>query len=227
MISPSRWFSKTSLYVVLFLSAFCLTARADTAVITFSSLFDGTVAANGAKAQQRPLTQSYQPLMQVSPDGKPADGGNLQVTITWDNAATSNPCANHLVSDHTGDNSGTDKEIAGGVLFGGAPFTMTFDKPVKIPSFFWTFYSGAGGTQEKGTVTVYTNATDTTPAKSIDITYGDAVGYIWREEKGLADLPITKIVFDPGGKALNIDDITVQTAEAATSTPSTPAPSKP
>ncbi len=111
-----------------------------TAIITFSGLYNGINPWTNLAELHRPIPQTYQPLLVPSPKTNPVDGGNLQVTITWDKAFVSNHGLNPNVEDHTGDNSGVHHELGGGVLFGISRFSMSFSKPVEISSLWWTYY---------------------------------------------------------------------------------------
>jgi hypothetical protein len=198
-----------------------LVATADsapqTAIITFSGLWNGVDPYTNYAILHRPLPSTYQPLMVAEPFTQPVDGGNLGIQIEWANALCSNHGLNRNVKDHTGDttgkNEGTNHELGGGVMFAEKPCTMAFSKPVEIPSLFWTFYEPQKHPVLKnGTIAVYRNATDTTPLKSVEVPYNDPKGYVWREITAFAGLTISKIVFDPGGQdtGLNIDDMTIR-----------------
>jgi hypothetical protein len=182
-----------------------------TAVITFSGLYNGIDPWTDFTVVHRPLPQTYQPLMAPSPNTHPVDGGNLGITIKWENAFVSNHGFNGNVKDHTGDNTGQKNELGGAVLFGFPPFfSMTFSKPVEIPSLFWTYYF-PNPAKKRGTISVYLNPNDTTPAKTVEINYPDQKAYVWREMKDFAGLAIAKISFQAGDGpiGLNIDDITI------------------
>jgi hypothetical protein len=182
-------------------------------VITFSGLYNGIDPWTDFTVVHRPLPQTYQPLMAPSPNTHPVDGGNLGITIKWENAFVSNHGFNGNVKDHTGDNTGQKNELGGAVLFGFPPFfSMTFSKPVEIPSLFWTYYF-PNPAKKRGTISVYLNPNDTTPAKTVEINYPDQKAYIWREMKDFAGLAISKISFEAGDGpiGLNIDDITIHT----------------
>ena len=184
----------------------------DTALITFSGLYNTP----DAGPLQGEIPASYQPLRDSFPRIVPADGKNLHVTITWDHALSSNRGANAGVHDHTGDDQADDKSLGGGVMFGTVPFSVSFDRPVEISSLFWTYYVGGGGTPLVGKISAYRNVDDTTPVRSVEISYQEEQGYVWQEKTSFAGLLITKLVFDPGDgsdaclRALNIDDITVR-----------------
>ena len=184
-----------------------------TAIITFSGLYNGIDPWTDFTVVHRPLPQTYQPLMAPSPNTHPVDGGNLGITIKWENAFVSNHGFNGNVKDHTGDNTGQRNELGGAVLFGFPPFfSMTFSKPVEISSLFWTYYF-PNPAKRGGTISVYLNPNDTTPAKIVEINYPDQKAYVWREIKDFAGLAISKISFEAGDGpvGLNIDDITVHT----------------
>lgn len=186
------------------------------AVITFSGLWNGLNPYTNYAVLHRPLPSTYQPLMAVEPLTKPVDGGNFGIRIGWDNALCSNHGLNQNVRDHTRDaaksNEASSRELGGAILFAERPCTMTFSKPIEIPSLFWTFYEPATRPVLKnGTIAVFRNMDDTTPLKTVEVPYHDAEGYVWREITDFAGLKISKIVFDPRGQdtGLNIDDITV------------------
>ncbi len=191
-------------------------AEPRTAVITFSGLWNGVNPYTNYAVLHRPLPSTYQPLMQAEPFTKPADGGNFGIRIGWDNALCSNHGLNQNVKDHTGDavtsNDRSIRELGGGIMFAEGPCTMTFSKPIEIPSLFWTFYEPATRpVLNNGTIAVFRNVGDTTPLKSVEVPYHDTQGYVWRQMTAFAGLKISKIVFDPRDQdtGLNIDDITV------------------
>src|SRR5277367_2918700 len=70
-----------------------LVASADsapqTAVITFSGLWNGTQPSTSYVILHRPLPSTYQPLMEAEPITNPVDGGNLGIQIEWSNALCS------------------------------------------------------------------------------------------------------------------------------------------
>jgi hypothetical protein len=186
------------------------------AVITFSGLWNGINPYTNYAVLHRPLPSTYQPLMEAEPFTKPVDGANFGIRIGWDNAHCSNHGLNRNVKDHTGDavtnNGSSNQELGGGIMFAEGPCTMTFSRPIEIPSLFWTFYEPA--TQpvlKNGTIAVFRNVDDTTPLKSVEVPYHDSQGYVWRQMTSFAGLKISKIVFDPRDQdtGLNIDDITV------------------
>lgn len=191
-------------------------AEPKTAVITFSGLWNGLNPYTNFAVLHRPLPSSYQPLMKAEPFTKPVDGGNFGIQIEWDNAHCSNHGLNKNVKDHTGDavtsNDSSIRELGGGIMFAEGPCTMTFSRPIEIPSLFWTFYEPATRPVLKnGTIAVFRNVDDTTPLKSVEVPYHDTQGYVWRHLTIFAGLKISKIVFDPRDQdtGLNIDDITV------------------
>ncbi len=187
-----------------------------TAVITFSGLWNGINPYTNYAVLHRPLPSTYQPLMEAEPFTKPVDGGNFGIRIGWDNAHCSNHGLNRNVKDHTGDavtNSETpNQELGGGIMFAEGPCTMTFSRPIEIPSLFWTFYEPATRpVLNNGTIAVFRDVADTTPLKTVEVPYHDAQGYVWRELTAFAGLKISKIVYDPRDQdtGLNIDDISV------------------
>lgn len=191
-------------------------SETQTAVITFSGLWNGLNPYTNYTVLHRPLPPTYQPLMEAEPFTKPVDGGSFGIRIGWDNAHCSNHGLNQNVKDHTGDavtnNDPSNPELGGGIMFAEGPCTMTFSKPIEIPSLFWTFYEPATRPVPKnGTIAVFRNVGDTTPLKSVEVPYHDAQGYVWRQLTDFAGLKISKIVFDPRDQdtGLNIDDITV------------------
>jgi hypothetical protein len=190
---------------------------AQTAVITFSGLWNNIQPYTNYAILHRPLPSTYQPLLEAEPLTKPVDGGNLGIRIDWINALCSNHGLNRNVKDHTGDTTsnsdGSSHQLGGGIMFAERPCTMAFSKPVEIPSLFWTFYEPRKHpVQKNGTVSVYRNATDPIPLKSVEVPYSDPKGYVWREITAFAGLTVSKIVFDPGDQdtGLNIDDITIR-----------------
>jgi hypothetical protein len=191
-------------------------AEPQTVVITFSGLWNGINPYTNYAVLHRPLLSSYQPLMEAEPFTKPVDGGKLGIRIGWDNALCSNHGLNRNVKDHTRDavtnNERPHQELGGGIMFAERPLTMTFSRPIEIPSLFWTFYEPPTRPVLKyGTIAVFRNVDDTTPLKSVEVPYHDAQGYVWRQLTAFAGLKISKIVFDPRDQntGLNIDDITV------------------
>jgi len=193
------------------------TPKSQSAIITFSGLWNGVSPYTNDADLHRPMPSTYQPLMEAEPHTKPVDGGSFGIRIGWENAYCSNHGLNGSVRDHTGDavivSGAPSRELGGGVMFALGQSTMTFSRPVEIPALFWTFYEPA--TQpvlENGTIAVYRNASDKTPLKSVEVPYPDAQGYAWHQLTSFAGLKISKIVFDPRGQGtgLNIDDITVQ-----------------
>jgi hypothetical protein len=219
-IQPRRRRTATAALAALWWSStlFATAAPApQTAVITFSGLWNGIHPYTNYAILHRPLPSTYQPLMEAQPLTRPVDGGDLGIRIDWINALCSNHGLNRNVEDHTrdttGSNEGSKHELGGGILFAEKPCTMAFSKPVEIPSFFWTFYEPAAHPVLKnGTIAVFRSATDTKPLKTVEVPYHDAKGYVWRKITAFAGLKISKIVFDPGGQdtGLNIDDITIQ-----------------
>ena len=209
----------TMAFVTLLLPLAIRTAAAaepQTAVITFSGLWNGINPYTNYAILHRPLPSTYQPLMEAEPFTKPVDGGNLGIQIGWENALCSNHGLNRNVKDHTRDavtnNETPNQELGGGIMFAEPPLTMTFSKPVEIPSLFWTFYEPpTRPVLKNGTISVFRNITDTTPLKTVEVPYHDTKGYVWRQLTAFAGLKISKIVFDPRDQntGLNIDDITV------------------
>jgi hypothetical protein len=192
-----------------------------TAIITFSGLWNGVNPYTNYTVVHRPIPSDYQPLMGAQPFTRPVDGANFDVRIGWDTAQCSNHGLNNSVLDHTGDavsvGKGPGRELGRGVMFALEPCTVTFSKPVEIPSLYWTFYETA--TQpvaSNGTISVFRNIADTEPVKSVEVPYHDAKGYVWRELTAFAGLNISKIRFDPRGQntGLNIDDITIRINES-------------
>jgi len=211
--------SASALALLTWLSALGLATAStpQTAVITFSGLWNGVDPYTNYAVLHRSLPASYQPLMKAEPFTKPVDGGDLGIHIDWTNPLCSNHGLNANVHDHTGDarptNDGTHHEFGGGILFAEPPCTMTFSQPVEIPSLYWTFYvAPTSPVLKNGTISVYRRATDTTPLKTVEVPYHDTRGYVWRKMTAFAGLTISKIVFDPRGQdtGLNIDDITVR-----------------
>lgn len=210
---------KAMLAIFLWLAATRTGAAAEpqTAVITFSGLWNGADPYTNYAVLHRPLPSTYQPLMEAEPFTKPPDGGNFGIRIGWENALCSNHGLNGNVKDHTGDGMANNKlfkhELGGGVMFAEKPCIMTFSKPIEIPSLFWTFYEPATRpVKRNGTIAVFRNAADTTPLKSVEVPYHDGRGYVWRQLTAFAGMKISKIVFDPRDQdtGLNIDDITVR-----------------
>ena len=209
----------TMAFVTLLLPLAIRTAAAaepQMAVITFSGLWNGINPYTNYAILHRPLPSTYQPLMEAEPFTKPVDGGNLGIQIGWENALCSNHGLNRNVKDHTQDavtnNETPNQELGGGIMFAEPPLTMTFSKPVEIPSLFWTFYEPpTRPVLKNGTISVFRNITDTTPLKTVEVPYHDTKGYVWRQLTAFAGLKISKIVFDPRDQntGLNIDDITV------------------
>lgn len=183
-----------------------------TALITFSGVYNGTHPWSDISVVHRPMPSNYQPLMEPSPRTTPVDGGDLHTLITWEGACVTNRGYNPHVFDHTGDNGGSRHEWGGGVLFGTSSFAMTFSRPVEIPSLFWTFYIP---TTKAGIISVYRRPGDRLPLKSVELSYPDTKGYVWRQLTGFDGLSIQKITFDPGddthSTGLNIDDMTIET----------------
>src|SRR5271170_6167977 len=75
--------------------SFALVAMAasapQTAVITFSGLWNGLHPYTNYAILHRPLPSTYQPLMEAELFTKPVDGGDLGIRIEWINAL----CSNH------------------------------------------------------------------------------------------------------------------------------------
>ena len=184
----------------------------NTATITFSGLYNGIDPWTNFAVVHRPMPPNYQPLLSPSPRTRPVDGGNLNVTITWDKACVSNHGFNQNVQDHTGDNSGIHHELGGGVLFGTTRYSMSFSKPVEISSLWWTYYSPYTFGAKKGSISVF-KIGDDVPLKSVELNYSDSRGYVWHEMTNFSGMLISKIVFDPGveGYGLNVDDMVVHT----------------
>lgn len=175
--------------------------------ITFSGL-------QQEQPEQRLIPQSYQPLQAAIANTKPEDGRSLGVEITWENPSTSTRAVNDAVMDHTGDYNETTQR-GGGVMFGTAPFGMTFSKEVQIPSLHWTFYGPTDGADTPAKIEVYTSQNPGEPAKTVSLQYPEATGYTWHHEAGFSGMPVTKIMFYPAMKngeavPLNIDDIQVK-----------------
>jgi hypothetical protein len=193
-----------------------------TATITFSGLFNGINPWTNFAELHRPMPQTYQPLLCPSPRTYPVDGGNLDVTITWDRAFVSNHGLNQNVEDHTGDNSGVHHELGGAVLFGTTHYSMTFSKPVEISSFWWTYYLPYTFGSKKGSISVYEKRDSVVPLKSVELNYSDSKGYVWHQMTNFSGTTISKIVFDPGveGYGLNVDDMVLH----VTSKPAQPKP---
>lgn len=207
-----------ALAVLLWLPAIGVASTSEprTAVITFSGLWNGVNPYTNYAVLHRPLPSTYQPLMAAEPFTKPVDGSDFGIQIGWNNALCSNHGLNRNVKDHTRDavtkSEKPNQELGGGIMFAERPLTMTFSKPVEIPSLYWTFYEPATRpVVNNGTIAVFQNVSDTTPLKSVEVPYQDAQGYVWRQMTAFAGLKISKIVFDPRGQGtgLNIDDITV------------------
>jgi len=195
-----------------------LSAR--TALITFSGLWNGVDPYTNYAALHRPMPSTYQPLMDVEPFTKPADGGNFGIRIGWGTAQCSNHGLNHSVLDHTRDATPDGKisghELGGGVMFALESCSITLSKPVEIPSLYWTFYEApTGPVLNNGTISVFQNVSDTTPLKSVEVPYHDTKGFVWRKLTAFAGLKVTKIVFNPRGQntGLNIDDIAVRISD--------------
>ena len=213
------WLAMTAVLAALLSPPAMRTAAAaepQKAVITFSGLWNGINPYTNFAVLHRPLPSSYQPLMKAEPFTKPVDGGNFGIQIGWDNAKCSNHGLNQNVKDHTRDavptNDPSIREFGGGIMFAEGPCTMTFSRPIEIPSLFWTFYEPAiRPVPKNGTIAVFRNVADITPLKSVEVPYHDAQGYVWRQLTAFAGLKISKIVFDPRDQntGLNIDDITV------------------
>jgi hypothetical protein len=184
----------------------------NTATITFSGLYNGINPWTDFAVVHRPMPSNYQPLLSPSPATRPVDGGNLNVTITWDKACVSNHGFNQNVQDHTGDNSGIHHELGGGVLFGTTRYSMSFSKPVEISSLWWTYYLPYTFGAKKGSISVF-KIGDDVPLKSVELNYSDSRGYVWHEMTNFSGMLISKIVFDPGveGYGLNVDDMVVHT----------------
>ncbi len=185
--------------------------------LTFSGLYNGIDPWTDFTITHRPMAQNYQPLMEPSPHTQPVDGGRLGISIKWHEACVTNHGFNGNVTDHTGDLSGAKDEFGGGILFGVTPYSMTFSRPVEIPSFFWTFYKRIDGAKMEGTISIYGKESDTKPLKSVELIYPDEKGYTWREVTAFAGIPISRIVFDPkkSGTGLNIDDMTIRAVPSA------------
>jgi len=201
------------------------TTSVSSAVITFGGLYNKANTVMGAPIAQASMPSSYQPLSMSYPQTKPIDGGNVGRMIIWDNVNVSNHGANPGVSDHSGDSDPADGTLGGGVIFGTSPYSMTFSQPVEIPSLFWTYYAAYPDVAKKGTISVYANAGDSTPVKTVELTYSDPAAYAWHGMTDFAGMQISKIVFSPGtrtngdGMALNIDDITVKLKDAIPAKP--------
>ena len=190
------------------------------AVITFSGLWNGINPYTNETDLHRPMPSTYQPLIAAEPHTKPVDGDRLGIQIAWDNLYCSNHGLNPAVKDHTGDAAKVSEtphqELGGGVMFALGQGSMTFSKPVQIPSLYWTFYEGpAQPVLNIGTISVFRNASDQTPLKSVEVRYNEPRGYVWRQLTAFTGLKISKIVFDPRGQGtgLNIDDITVRVSD--------------
>ena len=161
---------------------------ADAAVITFDASNNG----------QQALPASYQPLLA----GYAGDGGALGVTIDWGGTWSSARAFNSGVTDHTPGSGGLGYVGYDG---GAATNLITFDKAVRLPSFFFANYSaGTFSIEFKG----YTNVGDTSPVVDIVRTYNQPAGYTWIEETGLAGYNITAFSFT-GANFKQLDDITV------------------
>jgi len=219
---PSRQQRARATLVALWWASAVIASAASspkTAIITFSGLWNDLHPYTNYAILHRPLPSTYQPLLEAEPFTKPVDRGNLGIQIKWVNALCSNHGLNRNVTDHTGDstrnNDGSTHELGGGIMFAEKPCSMAFSRPVEIPSLFWTFYEPRNHPVLKnGTITVYRNATDTIPLKSVEIPYQDPQGYVWRGITAFAGLTVSKVVVDPGDQdaGLNIDDITIRAA---------------
>lgn len=190
----------------------CLAAslHAEPTVITFSGLVNGIDSVTDPElTAEGAIPQSYQPLLNAMPNTRPVDGGPLQVAIRWEDAHASSLKFNRGVRDCSGDFTEDGSLSKGGVMFGSKPFSLIFDRPVELPSLFWTCYKKPPADALPCTISVFVNPTDASPLKTVKLIYTASKGYLWSEEKGFAGLVITKITFDPAGRALNIDDITV------------------
>ena len=191
-----------------------IAAASPAALVTFGGL-DGR-GQTGVPSTYQPLQQTYSG---TSADGNPgnpggaySDGANLGVQIGWDGTeASSYHAANGGVYDHTNDSAGV-------VLFdsGENAMTITFSKPVVVPSLFYANFSGGNySIQFQG----YTNASDTTPAVDTgSIPYSQTTGpnnggYQWIPETGLGNTPIQKLVIS-GPSYKQIDDMTINLASS-------------
>lgn len=184
--------------------------QADPTVITFSGLVNGIDSATDPELKaEGAIPRSYQPLLSAMPNTMPVDGGSLQVTIRWEGASASSFKFNRGVRDCSGDFTEDGGISKGGVMYGSKPFSLVFDQPVTLPSLFWAYYKKAPTGALPGTISVFEKPTDTLPLKTVELVYTASKGYAWSEEKGFAGLAITKITFEPAGRALNIDDLTV------------------
>jgi hypothetical protein len=206
-----------ALSALLLQAGAALASEPQSAVITFSGLWNGVSPYTDVTDLHRPMPSTYQPLVASEQHTKPSDGGNLGIQIVWEHLYTSNHGLNGNVKDHTGDalivSETPHHEVGGGVMFALGPSSMIFSKPVEIPSLYWTFYEAP--TQpvlSVGTISVFRNVKDQTPLKSVEVPYNESHGYVWFRLAGFAGLKISKIVFDPRGQGtgLNIDDITVR-----------------
>ena len=188
------------------------TSPAKSALLTFSGPYNGIYPFPAHTVVHPPMPATYQPLLAASPQTHPVDGGDLGVTITWINACVSNHGFNPRIHDHTGDHRGPGDEIGGAVFFNTEPFGMNFSQPVEIPSFFWTYYVNSPENQRHGKISAYAHVNDSVPIKILNVDYPEKDSYHWREIKGLAGIPISKLTFEPGnnGSGLNIDDMTVR-----------------
>jgi hypothetical protein len=184
------------------LAALVPSAGASAALVTFSGAYD---------VGQNPIPQTYQPLQNqyTGPDGT-SDGADVDVTITWNNAWTSNPQANGGVYDHT---TGNVPNRQGVVLYdgGNASFGMTFDQPVTVPDFYFANFLGGGPFTMR--FQGFANAGDATAAVDVTRTYSQTTGpnnggYQWIQENGLGATPIRQLVIS-GDNFKQIDDMTI------------------
>ena len=172
-----------------------LLALAATALAPVSANAATVITFEASGNGQAPLPATYQPIL----NGYNGDGGALGVTITWGGTGTSNRATNGGVTDHT---PGT-----GGLGYVGYDYnedsrTITFDRAVKLPSFFYANYN-SGSFPITFTASLNGNVVAT-----ITRTYVQPTGYTWIEETGLAGIALDSFTFS-GPQYKQLDDITV------------------
>ena len=179
--------------------AACSVVSSQAALLTFGTLNNGVNTVNDPEAAFfNPVPAEYQPLntTYTPTAGSAQDGFNIGVTITWNNVLAANGGA----YDHTGD---TPK----GVIFntGGNTFSLSFNKPVAIPSFYFGLGADPGAT---ATFNVYSDAAGTNLLRSSTVTYTAGTQYapvLTTVTAGLNN--IQDIVFISNSN-LTVDDIT-------------------
>lgn len=191
------------------LAVFAVPPDARAAVITFSGLNNGVNTATDPHntTTGNAIPSNYQPLMNAYPaPGGNTDGGNIGVTITYASSFVAAKASNNTVNDHTQMATATDSAQVNLYDNSQTTISLTFDKAVAVPSFWYAFF--ASGTYS-GTFSAYTNAADTTPAATYTFGPSAKTSYAWAEETRFGDTPLRKLTFTRSAQYLQIDDITV------------------